>query len=303
MIAVVQGGHDSEAEISRVTSKAFQEALEKLGKEFQVLEFDKSFVPELEKLKPELCINALHGTLGEDGVFQGICEFLSVPYTGSGVFSSALSFDKSKSNLWAQKIGVSVLPFFILKRGERLSAAQVKEVNDWKEGFVVKPVASGSSRGVTLCDHLNELEDSLDEALKWDSRAMVEKRVQGIEVTASVLRGQSLDLIEIKPKKGFYDLKNKYTDGATEYILPAKISDKLTEKIKSSAEEVFEVFDLKTYGRVDFLVDEEKQQEYFLEVNTLPGFTPTSLFPKAAAARGIAFSELVEFLIQDALNQ
>lgn len=297
MIAVVQGGHESEAEISRVTSKAFQDALKELGKEFVVVEFDDNFINKIKEIAPSVCLCALHGTHGEDGVFQSICEFLNIPYTGSGVLASALCFDKQMASSFAKSNGVPVVEQYVVKKGDNLNTCS-NLVEKWEKGFVVKPARSGSSRGVSLCETVEDLAPGVDEALKWDSKVLVERRVRGKEVTVSLLEGKAFEIIEIRPKEGFYDMKNKYTKGATDYLLPAPLSPEMTVKVKRHAEKIYETFGLKTYARVDFLVEDEKY--FFMEVNTLPGCTPTSLFPMAAAKAGISFSKIIETLLEKA---
>ena len=301
MIVVLQGGHPSEAEISRITSKAFQESLERLGKEFKVLEYDEDTAQNLKKLNPTCCLLALHGTDAEDGVVQGLLEHLKIPYTGSGILASSLSFDKEASKVFAKSLGVPVLPSFALKTTD-VDKNIEDEVQKWSDGFVIKPVASGSSRGVGLFNSGDSLKPGLEEALKWSEKALVEKRVQGRELTVGVFKDKTYEPIEIKPKQGFYDLKNKYTKGATEYLIPAPINSGLREKIQKEALVIFNAFGLLTYGRVDFLVSYDESKHYFMEVNTLPGATPTSLLPMALEHGGVSFDEMVSVLIDRALS-
>jgi D-alanine-D-alanine ligase len=299
MIAVIQGGHPSEAEISRITSKAFQESLNRLGLSYEVLEYDENLVDHLKRLKPDCCLLALHGTYGEDGVVQGVLEHLKIPYTGSGVRASSLSFDKETSILFAKSLGVPVLPSFSLT-AESVDSAVEKEVMSWSDGFVVKPVASGSSRGVGLYNSGDSMKEGLREALKWSKKALVEKRVRGRELTVGVFKGKALEPIEIKPKEGFYDIKNKYTKGATNYLIPAPISEGLKENLQKNALTIFNSFGLSTYGRIDFLVSHDESSHYFMEVNTLPGATPTSLLPMALKHAGVDFDEMVKTLVDNA---
>ena len=296
MIAVVQGGHPSEAEISRITSKAFQESLENLGHSFKVLEYDESLIENLKKLKPKCCLLALHGTYGEDGVIQGLLEHLKIPYTGSGVMASSLSFNKETSLLFAKSLGVPVLPNFVLKT-KSLSSEIEKEVQSWKEGFVVKPVASGSSRGVGLFNPGDSIKEGLEEALRWSKKALIEKRLQGRELTLGIFKEKTYEPIEIKPKQGFYDIKNKYTKDATNYLIPAPINSGLKKELQKKSLKIFNSFGLSTYARVDFLVSHDESEYYFMEVNTLPGATPTSLLPMALKYAGVSFDEMVNELI------
>ena len=300
MIAVIQGGHESEAEISRMTSKAFQQALDGLKLEYEVFEYDESLRSNLSALRPDLCLNAMHGTYGEDGVVQTLLEELGIPYSGSGVEASKLSFDKTKSIAKAKKDGVPTLPSFSCSAAHPLSTESIERISLWEDGYVVKPAQSGSSRGVSLCSDISELGEALIESYKWDKVALVEKRLIGRELTVSVLEGNAFDVIEIRPKTGFYDMKNKYTKGATDYLVPAPISEEVKKKLQDCAVKIFKSFGLKTYGRVDFLMTNDEEAFYFMEVNTLPGCTPTSLFPKALAAGGLPFETLIKTLIESA---
>lgn len=300
MIAVLQGGHESEAEISRMTSRAFQEALDELGCEYKVVEYGSSLSDELLELKPDICLNAMHGKFGEDGTVQSLLATLGVPYTGSGIEASRLSFDKKKSLEKAHSIGVPVLSNFSCTEKTMLSDADKAVVEAWPDGFVVKPSQSGSSRGVTLCDGIGELEEALLESFKWDDVTLVEQRLKGRELTVSVFKNQAFDVIEIRPKTGFYDMKNKYTKGATDYLVPAPISEKTKKTLQEYALEIFRSFGLRTYGRVDFLMSEDESVVFFMEVNTLPGCTQTSLLPKALAQKNIPFKSLVQTLLDEA---
>ncbi len=300
MIAVVQGGHESEAAVSLMTSKAFQEALGELGHEYKVIEYDEGFRHNLESLKPSVCLLALHGKYAEDGVVQELLEKMNIPYSGSGVEASKLSFDKKRSIDRAKALGVPVLPHVYLKSDEKVSDVELSEIGSWASGFVVKPSESGSSRGVSLCDEIAELEEALDEAFRWDESALIEKRVKGREITVSLFQGEVFEPIEIRPKTGFYDMKNKYTKGATEYLLPAPMKDELKKSCQKHAQKVFEDFGLRTYARVDFLMENDESGVYFMEANTLPGCTPTSLLPMALAYKNIPFTGLIESLIQTA---
>lgn len=300
MIAVVQGGHESEAEVSRMTSRAFQDALDKLGYDYRVIEYDEGFRHNIETLKPKVCLLALHGTYAEDGAIQSLLEKMKIPYTGSGVAASKLSFSKKLSLKEAAKLGVPILPNFSCLKGEKLAAKELKEISAWEDGYVVKPSESGSSRGVSLCDEMSELEQALEESFKWHDVALVEKRVKGREITAAVFEGVAFELIEIRPKTGFYDMKNKYTKGATEYLIPAPVSPELRTMCQEFAVKIYREFKLRTYGRVDFLITNDERNCYFMEVNTLPGCTVTSLFPQALAQKGIKFTHLIDTMIKAA---
>jgi len=300
VIAVIQGGHESEAEISRMTSKAFQTALDSLGYDYRVFEYGEGLEQELKRLAPKVCLNAMHGKYGEDGVVQSLLETLGIPCTGSGVEASKLSFDKKRALLRAQVVGVPTLPSFTCTKESPLNLTELEAVAAWSNGYVVKPAQSGSSRGVSLCSNMSEFEAALVESYKWDDVALVEKRLIGRELTVSIFKNRAFDVIEIRPKTGFYDMENKYTEGATDYLVPAPVSDKTKKELQEYALKINESFGLKTYGRVDFLMTHDESAAYFMEVNTLPGCTPTSLLPKALAAGGVSFETLIKTLIETA---
>jgi D-alanine-D-alanine ligase len=297
VIAVVQGGHESEAEISRMTSKSFQKALIELKLDYKVLEYDEDFEKNLKDLDPKVCLLALHGKTAEDGCAQKLLERLGYSYTGSGVEASKLAFSKVDSIKKARSMGIPTLPHVHVKKGERVDQKGIEQISSWPDGFVVKPSESGSSRGVSLCSSLDELEASLLEAFRWDEQAVVEKRVKGRELTVSVLEGRAFEPIEIRPKTGFYDIKNKYTAGATDYLIPAPISEELKDISKKHAVSIFEGFGLSAYARVDYMFLDDESEIYFMEVNTLPGCTETSLLPKALAYEGVPFTKLIQRLL------
>jgi D-alanine-D-alanine ligase len=305
MIAVLQGGHLSEAEVSRITSKAFQESLERLGFMYKAVEYDEDLIQKLKELKPQCCLLALHGTGAEDGVVQGLLKYLKIPYTGSGLLASSLSFNKEQSLFFAKNLGVPVLPNLSCERVEGVSEGRLKKIQDevstWANGFVIKPVSSGSSRGVGLFNQGESIEPGLKEAFKWGDKALIEKRVIGRELTVGIFKGKAYEPIEIRPKSGFYDIKNKYTKGATEYFIPADISEDLKDNLKKDALKIYNSFGLKTYGRVDYLVENDESEYFFMEVNTLPGGTPTSLLPMSLKHSGVSFDEMISALIEEAL--
>ncbi len=300
MIAVIQGGHESEAKVSRMTSQAFQKALDKLGYKYKVIEYNEGFCHNLETLKPDICLLALHGTYSEDGVIQGLLERMRIPYTGSGVQASKLCFNKEDSLKKAAYLGVPVLPRFVCKKGDILGEKKRLKISLWSSGFVVKPCESGSSRGISLCDKLSQLKGALKKSFKWSDTALIEKRLIGREITVAVFQNKAFELIEIRPKTGFYNMENKYLKGATDYLIPAPVSEELKKTCQKYALQIYKEFNLRIYGRVDFLITNNESECFFIEVNTLPGCTQTSLFPKALAEKGIAFTHLVKTLIKTA---
>lgn len=294
MIAIVQGGSSSEAEVSRSSSKAVQAALTQLGYEYKVFEADDELYNNLRSQKFRCCFIALHGQKGEDGVIQGLCEYMGLPYTGSGLLASALAFNKQKSKEIFRQCDIPVMESFVVTR-QNQSASQAPK----RFPVIIKPNRDGSSVGVIKCETSEDYQRHLPEALKKNSDVIVEDFIQGEDFTVGVLDGKALEPILIRPKEGFYDYTNKYTAGKTDYLIPAPVSEELKQKCKAWSEIIFKKMDLKVYARVDFMCTSD-EKVYALEVNTLPGLTPTSLLPKAAKYEGYEFSDIIKLLIERA---
>lgn len=294
-IAVLMGGQSGERDVSLKTGQAVLTALQ--GQGYQALAIDPGpdLPQQLREAEASLAFLALHGRFGEDGTVQGLLEMMRLPYTGSGVLASSLSFDKLMTK--------QVLLYHQLPTPEYL----VFEAGDDRallaEGcrrfpLIAKPVREGSTIGITIMRSAADLQRGLDEALRHDRRVLIEDYIEGSEVTVGVLNGQALPIIQIVPKSGFYDYRAKYTRGQTEYILPAPLPGALYERIQQAAIQACVLLGCRGAARVDFMVRDE---EFFcLEVNTIPGLTETSLLPKAARQAGIAFPELVQRMLEDA---
>ncbi|MDO4867531.1 MAG: D-alanine--D-alanine ligase [Clostridia bacterium] len=251
----------------------------------------------------ELCALAdvvflgLHGACGEDGRIQAALDLLGVPYTGSGYLGSALAMDKDLTKQLARAAGVRTPQWRVL----RYTPEQVEALcGEMPLPCVVKPVDSGSSIGVSIAYSRRELAEALrqNQAL---GRVIVEQYVQGREIDVGVLEGRSLPSIEIIPKQGFYDYKNKYQAGATVEICPTPIEPEIERELGATALKVHKLLGLNTYSRSDFIVD-GAGDVYFLEINTLPGMTPTSLMPQEAAAAGIDYETLCSRIIEAAVG-
>ena len=334
MILVIQGGGNSEAEISRITSQAMQKALKDLGLKYEVCEADEFLYQNLNCQKYQCALIALHGKGGEDGVVQGLCEYAGLPYTGSGVLASALCFHKYQTKLIMRQLGLPVVEGFLLERlknfsfkeyellssfegksrksdslssqlerknEDRVLLSDVEHLTCPKEfPVVIKPNQEGSSIGVYLSKTQEEYYKNLKKIFQDFDSVLVEKQILGDDVAVGILNGEALEPILIRPKEGFYDYKNKYTPGKTDYFIPAPLEDKILLKLKNYTQCLYEKLDLKSYARVDFMVDSE-ENIYALEVNTLPGMTPTSLLPKAAQMAGYEFKDIIQLLIDDAI--
>lgn len=297
MIAVIQGGPSSEAAVSRVTSKAIQDALKELNISYEVFEADHHLVENLKSRKFNCALIALHGRYGEDGIVQGICEYLKIPYSGSGVLASALAFHKEKSKQQFKALNIPTPEGFLILRKKNTKVEDYNRPKNYPA--IIKPNQDGSSVGVYICQNETEYLKNLSEALKKFSELVVEQFIVGHDVTVGLLNGEALEPILIKPKEGFYNYENKYTAGKTEYIIPPPLKPETIKTLKSYSEKIFNHFELRAYARVDFMLDKD-ENIFTLEVNTLPGMTPTSLLPKAAKYAGYKFTDIIRMLIDKA---
>jgi D-alanine-D-alanine ligase len=255
--------------------------------------------------RPDVVFIALHGKGGEDGTIQGLLDMLQIPYTGSGVLASALAMDKAMTKRVLRDAGLPVIPDISVARGETHTEERlIAEVEACLGGFpvFVKPNAEGSTVGCTLVEEPERLLPAIKDALLHDASALVETYVQGMEITASVLDNprQALPLIEIVPKGTYYDYESKYTEGGSEHIIPARLPESLTRRAQSYALRCHEALGCRGMSRTDMLV--QGNEIFILEVNTIPGMTPTSLLPQAAEHAHISFPALLDRLIDCALE-
>jgi len=235
---------------------------------------------------------ALHGAMGENGQLQAYLDCCGIRYTGSGYLGCALAMDKDVSKRLFRDAGVPTPDWKLFRSG-------IDRVEDLLDGIslpcVIKPVGGGSSVGVSMADTAEELRAAISAAEKWEKVLLVERRITGREFTMGILDGETLPPVEIIPKEGFYDYKNKY-QGTTEEICPAEIPAAILAEMSRLTKLGFDALRLKHYARFDFLLDGEGRL-WCLEANTLPGMTPTSLLPQEAAAVGIAYSDLCEKIL------
>lgn len=240
---------------------------------------------------------ALHGACGEDGRVQAAFDLLGVPYTGSGCLGSAIAMDKDLTKrLVAGRVAT---PRW---RVVTYTADEVDGIAaDTRLPCVVKPIASGSSIGVSIARDRDELRAALLGCLAYGSRVVLEQYIEGREIQVGILAGRAMPSIEIIPKQGFYDYANKYQAGAAEEITPAPIPEAWERELKSATEAVFRTIGLSVYARADFIVTPDGTP-YFLEINTLPGMTPTSLVPQEAAAMGMSYEDLCEAIVTESLK-
>lgn len=235
----------------------------------------------------------LHGANGEDGRIQATFELMGIPFTGTDYLSSAICMDKALTKQIFCQNGIP--------NATGYSMRVTDELTDIGYPIIVKVNTGGSSVGVYICKDKNEATDALKQASKFDNRVVVEKFIKGREFTCGIIDGVAYPIVEIAPKEGFYDFANKYQAGKTEDICPAKLSPEKTKEIQETAVKAYKALRLKSYARIDFMMDED-ENIYCLEANTLPGMTPTSLLPQEAAAMGIDYPALCEKLIEVSLK-
>ena len=249
--------------------------------------------------KADVVFIALHGLNGEDGRVQAAFDLLAIPYTGSGYLGAAMTMDKMITKQMLQPLGVPTPAWHYYKD---VQEQDIPEIVDFTEvPCVVKTPTGGSSVGVEIVHGKEELLPAIRNCLTYGSDLLIEEYVKGREFTCAVLQDRALPSVEIAPKVRFYDYSNKYQAGATEEICPGRCSAEVEQKMHDIALFVHRTMRLSTYSRSDFIVD-DNDNVYFLEVNTLPGMTPTSLVPQEAAQVGISYPELCEIIIQDALS-
>ena len=297
-IIVLMGGPSAEAEVSRRTGAAIAEALITKGYHVSTLELNpRTVLQDIENLKGDVVFNAIHGRYGEDGALQGLLEMAEIPYTGSGIMAHSVGMNK--------KVSKDVFKGAQIPTAESVSyngnlQSQEDIIKDIEAKFslpvVLKPATQGSSIGVTIVKEQGQLAKAVTEALTYDPILVVEQYLNGREFTVSVLDGKALAIIEIRPHSGEYDYTSKYTAGATDYLVPAPISDTMTKEMQAIGELVYREVQASGAIRVDVMTD-DKDNMYVLEYNTIPGMTATSLVPKAAKEVGIDFPELCEKIL------
>ncbi len=300
VVGVLAGGISAEREVSLKTGKKIYNALRKLKYNTMFIDPKNNLIEDLKKI--DIAFLALHGRYGEDGTIQGLLELLKIPYTGSGVLASAIVLNKLATKKFLEYEKIKTPPYVGLNFNSEIDINKIKEkVEKFSYPAIVKPNSEGSTIGITIVNNEENLLKAIEIAAKHDNEVIIEKYIKGRELTVSIIGDEpiALPIIEIKPKSGFYDYEAKYTVNMTEYIVPAKIDKKITKEIKGIGIKCHKILGCANLSRVD-LIFSENNVPYVLEVNTMPGMTPTSLVPKAAEAAGISFEVLVEILLNNA---
>jgi D-alanine-D-alanine ligase len=297
-VAVLMGGWSAEREVSLVSGAAVARALEERGYRVTAVDVQRDLEGLVKALtpRPDVVFNALHGRGGEDGTVQGVLEFLGVPYTHSGVLASAVAMDKPTTKEVLRAHGVRS------PEGRVVRAAELAAGDPMPRPYVAKPTNEGSTVGVRIVRQ-GDNGPAGDEGLASERWVMVEEYVPGRDLTVSVMGGRPLAVTEIKPVGGFYDYTAKYTPGHAEHVVPARIPQAVADLAMGYAATAHEVLGCDGVSRSDFRWDDARpgtEGLFFLEINTQPGMTPLSLVPEQAAAVGIPFNDLVEWMVENA---
>jgi len=291
-IAVIMGGPGNEREVSMASGNSVSQALSDKGATVvDLCVEDRDF--EL-KDDVDLVFNVIHGTFGEDGSLQRILNERRVPYTGAGVTSSELAFDKGLSKKCFVENGINTPAFEFVSTDDGISPS-------FQKPFVIKPPKEGSSVGVHIIKEEVSITEAMEDVSKYDKIILVEEFIEGKELTVGVLNGEALPVVHIQPLSGFYDMNNKYPwlggGEGSEYFCPAELDEETTRRVQAAAIEAHKALGIEIYSRVDVILS-ENDIPYVLEVNTIPGMTETSLLPKAAKANGIEFCDLCQQIAQ-----
>ncbi len=296
-IGVLLGGLSSEREVSLRTGEAVLVALRERGHDAIPIYVDRDVDVALRQERIDIAFIALHGRWGEDGCIQGLLETLGIPYTGSDVLASALAMHKGKAKELFRLHNLPTPAYYSLTASDLDDVMGVH--GDFGFPCVVKPIREGSSVGVTIVHNLEDFVPAVERAMCFDDEVLVERFITGREVSVAVLENRAIGAVEIAPRDGFYDYANKYTRGATEYFVPPRISPERYRGVLAQAQRAHAALGCRGATRVDMIVS-DSGNEFILEVNTVPGLTPTSLLPKIADVAGISFGELCEMMLAGA---
>ena len=302
-IVVLMGGWSSERPVSLSSGKGVADALRAQGfTNVTEVDMDRNVAQVLSGIRPDVVFNALHGTPGEDGTVQGMLELMQIPYTHSGVTTSAIAIDKELTKAVLVPHGVR------MPKGKVVKSASLYEGDPMNRPYVLKPVNEGSSVGVAIVTEGGNYGHPISAKaegpwLHFDT-LLAEPFIKGRELTVAVLGNEAMCVTELKPKAGFYDFDAKYTDGLTEHVCPAEVPDNIAKAMMEMALTAHKLLGCKGASRSDFRWDDELGEAglFLLEVNTQPGMTPLSLVPEQAKERGITYGELCERIVAEAMR-
>lgn len=296
-IGVIMGGISSEREISLKTGEEISKNLDKSKYKVYPIVIDKKEELINKVAGMDFIYIALHGRFGEDGTVQGILESLNIPYSGCGVLSSALCMDKDMTKKIVRAEGINTADWFMVKSVDDIEYEVIERMG---YPVVVKPNSGGSSVATNIIKKKEDIKEAAAEALKYDKEVMIEAYIKGDEITCCMLGERMLPILAIKPRASFFDYTSKYADGgADEFIV--ELEEGLHKKVEEMAVKCYRALKCSVYSRVDMIVKDGVP--YVLELNTLPGFTSNSLFPKSARGVGISFSQLLDMIIEGSIAE
>ena len=298
-VAVIYGGWSSERPVSLSSGQQMAAAARKAGYDVTEIDVTRDLAAQLAAAKPDAVLNGLHGPWGEDGCVQGVLEVMGIPYSHSGVLASALAMDKLKSKAVYRSAGLDVAA------DKRVTRAEAAAAHALKPPYVIKPVNEGSSFGVLIVREgaNGPPQELMGPNWRYGDYLMAEEYIPGRELTVAVLGDRALAVTEITTLRDYYDFDAKYAAGGSRHVIPADLPAHVTKAAMDAALVAHQALGCRGATRSDFRYDEEKDRLVILETNTQPGMTPTSLVPEQAAHMGMAFEELVAWMIEDASCQ
>jgi D-alanine-D-alanine ligase len=305
-IAVINGGDSAEADVSRSSARGVIKALQDNYESVTSIELDHQLAANLSACQPDVVFPILHGPPGEDGTLQGFLEIMGFKYVGSDVHGSAFAMDKIVAKQVFREAGLPVAKQCVVTRNQGAAAAVAEITQQLGHHVVVKPACQGSAVGVTLIDNANQLHAGVELAFQFDSKLLIEQRIIGKEITVGVIDTDTgtepFPVIEIiTPEDSWYDFEHRYTEGLSEHRMPADLSTDQTIELQEIAVKAHQALGCRDLSRADYVITDD--EIYLLEVNTLPGMTPTSLYPDGANGYGLDFPALVSYLVERAAGR
>ncbi|MDD6796335.1 MAG: D-alanine--D-alanine ligase [Clostridiaceae bacterium] len=296
-IGVVMGGISSEREISLTSGKSIMENIDTKKYDVVPIVIDKKedIINKVNGI--DFALLALHGQFGEDGTVQSVLQTLGIPYSGCGPLSSAACMDKDVTKSLLKAAGVRTAPWINVREGQKIDYKAIEEMG---YPVVVKPTHGGSSVATFIIKEESGIENAVRAGFEWDTEVMIEKFIKGEEITCPIMNEEMFPVVAIKPNAEFFDFTAKYADGgSSEFVI--QLEENLHKEVEKMALETYDALKCAAYARVDMIITEEGIP-YVLEVNTLPGMTKNSLFPKSAAGKNITYSELIDLIIETSLK-
>jgi len=295
-IAVLMGGWSNEREISLKSGRNILDSLKRQGLDAVGMDMDTNFIKRLKEEKIDIVFNILHGKPGEDGTVQGLLELLKIPFTGSGLLASAIAMDKVMTKRILSREGILTPNFYVFEEWKGIKDSLDEAIREVKFPMFMKPVEEGSSVGIEIIKGREGIEERFVEEREKYGTFFVEEYIEGMIATCGVLGtgndAYALPVLELAPKNEFYDYEAKYTKGMTEFIIPARLDNKVAEKIRNVALQTHRLIGCKGFSRVDMII-KENQIPYVLEINTIPGMTKISDLPAEAKELGMSYDDLV----------